>query len=95
MRANMKKILLVIILLPYITLESIWTLLFGSGIGSYQYGNVLLDVYEKIGFESYVRTIANLEGDTGRCKRFYSIARKSHLDKNTQKRSQGRYGNRF
>ena len=91
----MKKTLLVIILLPYITLESIWTLIFGSGIGSYQYGNTLLDVYENLGFETYVRTIANLEEDTGRCKRFYSIARKSHLDKRSKKRVQGRYGNRF
>jgi len=91
----MKKALLVIILLPYITLESIWTLIFGSGFGAYQYGNRLLEIYEKIGFETYVKIIANLEEDTGRCKRLYGIAKKSHLDKHSKKRIQGRYGNRF
>lgn len=91
----MKKFLLVIVLLPYITLEVICTLIFGSGFGSYRYSNTLLEIYEKMGFESYVRSIANYEEDTGRCKRFYAIARKSHLDKNSNKRLQGRYGNRF
>lgn len=91
----MKKFLLVIILLPYIILESIWTIIFGSGFGSYRYGNTLLDLYENMGFESYVRFLANYEEDSGRCTRFYSIARKSYLNKREDKRLQGRFGNRF
>ncbi|MDF2866449.1 MAG: hypothetical protein K0R72_1267 [Clostridia bacterium] len=91
----MKKFLLVIILLPYIVLETLWTVIFGSGFGSYRYSNTLLEIYEKMGFESYVSSIANYEEDTGRCKRFYGIARKSYLNKNQNKRLQGRYGNRF
>jgi len=91
----MKKILQTIISLPYIILESIWILIFGKGFGEYQCSNTLIEIYEKIGFESYVKTIANYEGDTGRCKRFYGIAKKSYLDKNSKKRLQGRYGNRF
>jgi hypothetical protein len=91
----MLKILLVIVLSPYILLESIWTLVFGSGFGSYRSYNTLLEIYQKMGFESYVRFLANYEEDTGRCTRYYAIARKSYLDKNSKKRYQGRYGNRF
>jgi|GEM_PF-2615748 len=91
----MKKTLLVIILLPYITLESIWTLIFGSGFGVYQYSNRLLDIYEKVGFESYVKIVANYDRETRRCKRLYGIARKSQLDKDSYKRLQGRFANRL
>lgn len=91
----MKKFLLTVVLLPYIFLEIIWTLIFGRGFGLYQYGNMLLEIYEKLGFESYVKVIANYESDSGRCKRFYGVARKSYLDANSSKRLQGRFGNRF
>jgi len=89
------KIITTILLLPYIILESICIIIFGRGFGTYQYHNSLLRVYEKIGFETYVKFIANLEEDTGRCKRFYGIATKGYLDRHQTKRLQGRYGNRF
>jgi hypothetical protein len=90
----MKKII-TLVLLPYIALESLWTLVFGRGFGVYQFNSIVLDIYNKMGFESYVKYIANLEEDTGRCTRFYGIARKSYLDRYPVKRLQGRYGNRF
>lgn len=91
----MKKVVLAIILFPYIAVESIWTLLFGTGFGSYQYYNFLLGIYEKFGFERYVKYIVNYESDSVRCKRFYGIATTSHLDVYQDKRLQGRYGDRF
>ena len=77
----MKKVLIAIVLLPYIIIESIFTVIFGRGFGSYRYHNTLLEIYEKIGFERYISNIANYEEDSGRCIRFYSIAKKSYLDK--------------
>lgn len=91
----MKKVLITIILSPYILLEVIWTFIFGAGFGAYQFDNMLLDIYEFFGFEAYVKILANYDEYTGRCKRLYGVAKKSHLDKNPKKRLQGRYGNRF
>lgn len=89
------KTITTILLLPYIILESICIIIFGRGFGTYQYHNNLLEIYQSIGFETYVKFIANLEEDTGRCKRFYGIARKGYLNRHPMKRLQGRYGNRF
>ena len=67
----MKKVIIAVLLFPYIILEVIFTLIFGVGFGVYHYSGALLKLYESMGFESYVRFIANYESDSGRCKRFY------------------------
>lgn len=91
----MKKIIITIVLLPYIILEGICVIIFGRGFGAYQYHNSLLEIYQSMGLETYVKFIANLESDSGRCKRFYGVARTSYLNRRQEKRYQGRFGNRF
>lgn len=88
------KCILLVLLTPYIIIEVIFTFIFGKGIGSYSFSNSLLNFYETLGFSSYVSSIANYEEDTGRCHRFYKIAKKSYIKSHPKDAARGILGNR-